>query len=198
MDRVADRPYDCVINVLCFMRLEVRIPPDAPTVEVAMLHQIPVIATARLGKPKPLCFLHAKCFIYYSSLQTNPQRWGLVFDGSYYSCLGQHLNWGGGELIDAIYMVGSVGELMNFIRVIGNNEAPLPNLKVPQKWRLQLPLTGSLTVCLLYLFITNPLLNLACSLICLETWIESQKLLSNIVKHCLNLLHCALELPQLW
>lgn len=76
MDRVADKPYDCVINILCFVRLEVRLPPDAPTMKVVVLYQFLVIATARLGKPKPLCFLHAKCFIYSSCLQINPQRWG--------------------------------------------------------------------------------------------------------------------------
>lgn len=75
MDHVADRLYDCVVNIPWFMRLEIGMPPGAPTIEVVVLYQVLVIATARLDKPKPLCFLHAKCFIY-SSLPANPQRTG--------------------------------------------------------------------------------------------------------------------------
>lgn len=50
MDHVADRLYDCVINIQRFMRLKVRIPSDAHATKVAVLYQKLVITTVRFDK----------------------------------------------------------------------------------------------------------------------------------------------------
>lgn len=93
MDHVADRQYLCVINIPWFMKVEVRIPPGASTVEV-LFYQILVIATTRFDKPNPLCFLHAECFIYFLPCPANPQRMGTNLR-ALVTPWDQPLNWGG-------------------------------------------------------------------------------------------------------